>query len=336
MHPKQTTTLVAASMSSGILPTDAKSPRMTGYDTAATSEDDEIPLSDEQRIKLAEALMFIIRRRASTVQILSEVFYRMIYGSAAFGERISDQKQTGGSGGVYDPKEAMRIQDETRNYFLELDEDILQQEKKQQWEERDIRLRTGGPVFESEEADLVRAARVSVVAELVSMSQPSTLAPFCRMAVRLVVDILNLEKSRAVRRSASFLARELFGCLLREHEELADMVDSPKASLGSSPLPFAAAMIRSDQEILVSILEKIVAHQQAENKVNDSATASRCKEALALRQEAEEEGIFAAAHLLMQREEHSNVPRLLSSITSQHAVGSFVEINAVETLGSKN
>ena len=313
MQPHKAIAIVASSMASGVLRSD---------DAASV---DDVRLSDEQRIKLAEAVMFMIRRRATTDQFVSQIINTMVYGNACSGERISDQKGKG----VYDHKQASRIEDETRKYFLETNEELLQQNKKQHWEEQDIRLKTGGPVFESEEADIVRAARVSVVADLVSVSKPSMIASHCRLTVRLAIDILRLDKSRVVRRSASLLGRELFGCLLREREELAKTMYN--AVLNSvPPLPFAVAMIRSDLELLISVLGNITSHQG--DGINDSATTSRCEEALALYKEAVEDGIVSAAELVRREGESSNnVPTFLRGMTSNNS--NVMEINKIETLG---
>jgi hypothetical protein len=317
MRPKDVVPVVAASISSGMMWVESSSEIITNSE----SRDMQL-LSDEQRIKLAEALMFIIRRMATTNSFVTEITNLMIYGRT--GERIDAQAD---STSTFDATKATKIHDETRNYFLEVEDDI-EQEKKEQWEEQDIRLKTGGPVFEMEETDVVRAARVAVIAELTSTSKPQMIAPNCRLFVRLVIDILRLDTSRAVFRAASLLARELYGCLLREQEELAAIVDSVE-SKEQSPLPLAVAMVSSDEELLVSVLQEYATHRNA--GIKDAATASRCEEALALRKQADDEGIFTAAHLVFSQRHSNPVPSFLRAIHSNKA--SIIEIDKVESQG---
>ena len=118
------------------------------------------------------------------------------------------------------------MQENTTKYFVgadgQKDDSTTKQEERQ---EQDIRVRTGGPVFAVEEADSIRAARISVLAELVSVSTPSVMARYCSILIPLIVDTLQLETSRLVGRAAALLARELYTCVLREGEDLAMRLD---------------------------------------------------------------------------------------------------------------
>lgn len=286
MRPKEVLHIVAATVVSGVLPAGTQL-------TASLSSD--IELSQEQRIKLAEALMFIIRRRAVVDEFVSTVLSIMAFGSA---ERMS-------ASFIGDKNIEMSIQSETHKYFLgEEQKGVVSEptEKAETWAEKDIRFRTGGPMFESEERDLVRAIRASVIAELVSVSKPSMVSPYCGFLVRLVIDALTLDSSRAVCRSVALLARELYSCLLRELEEAMEFATSTTSET-ATPMPLTVALVSCDEEMLLSTLKMHASGMRGSSmkKVDDPATSIRCSEAISLRRQAEESGFLAASRLAVSR-----------------------------------
>jgi hypothetical protein len=310
--------IVASAVATGIL--------KPGTEAEISSSLSDIQLSQEQRIKLAEALMFSIRRRATTDEFVQVLVNIMVFGSVErIGSQTGNPKDTGGQ---------LLIQEETQNYFFRLDrkEELEQETQEEKWEEQDIRLKTGGPVFAMEETDVVRSARVSVLAELASESKPSSLAPHCRLLVRLAIDILRLDSSRLVCRAASLLARELYGCLLREQDELAEAIDDPQ-NRSVNPIPLAVALISSDEELLLSTLQNHASSRgdESERRIHDPATTVRCQEAIRLREQAEEAGVLTAARLVLSQGELNHIPNILTSFRQNHS--GIIEIDKVNSLG---
>ena len=268
-----------------------------------------LSLSNEQRIKLGEALMFIIRRRAAVEEFVPMLMGIMIFGSP---------NRVGMTSNCPDDQMQKLFAQETDKYFIGSSEDSIQ-EKKDQWEEQDTRVRTGGPLFDLEEDDIVRSMRISTVAELVCAAAPSSLAPFSRLLVRLVTDAMRLDSSRNVRRSAALLARELYGCLLREQASMHLRIQ--QNTNGTGQLRFAASLVSiKDQEDLMCVtLQDHACVSGNTTAVFDPATQSRCQEALDLRDEAEL--VMAAAKLwLAQQANAPNLPGLLTVMMQERPV----------------
>ena len=277
-----------------------------------TSDSEGVKLVPEQQIKLAEALMFLIRRRAATDEYVPLLINMMIFGRAS---RIGDQSRKEEHEEY--KTHSLSMQEETDNYFLRGtsdDDEILTMEE--YWEDQDVRLRTGGPVFAVEEVDSVRAARVSVISELACSSHPSVLAPYASFLARLCIDSLRLEESRPVARAASMLARELYGVVLREQDEvreaLAILHDGRTVPTNVS-IPFTVALISSKESPEDFLLESVKNQVSSfafnsgdysnNERVYDPATAARCREAILQREEAEDGGILRAARLLVSNQE---------------------------------
>eukprot|EP00980_Cylindrotheca_fusiformis_P006140 scaffold1319_cov126-Cylindrotheca_fusiformis.AAC.29 len=275
----------------------------------------DIEISREQRIKLAEALVFIIRRRAIANVFVSSIFSIMTFGSA---ERMSDSL-------VRDKNIEISIRSETHQYFLGEKEKQDENEdgfktQAEKWAETDIRFRTGGPMFEAEEFDLVRAARASVIAELVSASKPMAVAPYCRFLIRLVVDALTLDSSRAVCRAVALLARELYGCILRELDETLEATNTSTPAEAGITMPFTMAVVSSDdEEVLFSILQVHASGvgDASLRKVDDPATSTRCSEALDLRCQSEESGLLDSCRLALSQMTSNRTPDLLNIVQSK-------------------
>jgi hypothetical protein len=129
-------------------------------------------LSYSQRIKLTEALLFIIRRRGSAIHDHGKyILQSMIYGKV-----ISPNIQS--SDAHHSLERSALLQSATHSFFndpsLALNETIQSVS-----EEVNIRLATGGPLFDVEEGDLLRSSCIHVASELVLALSPSIVAQYC-------------------------------------------------------------------------------------------------------------------------------------------------------------
>jgi len=195
------------------------------------------------------------------------------------------------------------IQSQTHSYFIGLDGDDSDNED--EIEERKIRLNTGGPVFDTEEDDLLRSATISVVCELIAALNPAVIATYCPILVHLATTALRLESSRPVRRAAAFLSSGIYALVEKEITESGSWNDSTTSSM-------AVALMSADEESLSNVLRQCVSSDDVDIKKNemsnravkgkvrlvDPATQSRCKEALKIRRELEDSGILNAAKLI--------------------------------------
>jgi Required for nuclear transport of RNA pol II C-terminus 1 len=287
-------------------------------------------ICDEQRIKLAEALMFTIRRRAVMDEFVPTMVNLMLYGTGGISS----------NGDLVEKEDQIKVLVATRNYFIgETDEDPPSDdidERREYLSERDLRLKTGGPIFDVEEADVVRSVRVSVLAELVSHSSTFSVAPHTHDLVRLVIDALRLDHSRSVGRAAALLAVAIYSAVLKESDAIADVVDrSELGSVDAIKIPFTLALIKADEAMLLTCLQQ---YQSTEIRLIDEGITARCREALKLRLDADEGGILLAAQLMATEEEKSGpIPVFLTSMldTSKTAVSRprIVDLDPLQTLG---
>ena len=296
LYPKHVLPLIASGVVSGNLSIATKQ-----------SPENTIELSQEQRIKMAEALIFIIRRRAVTDEYIPSLIQTMLYSNSQSGRIGSSHCGAGANNQDL-------IQRETTKYFLGDEDDTEETSKKEKMEEQDVRLRTGGPIFDSEEADVVRSVRISVVAELLCNSSSSVMAPHCKLLVPLVVDAMSLDSSRLVTRAAALLAREMYNCFLREADRLeASVAESTidRSSSNALTIPFSTEMVSSGEDRMLIALREYIERSSAAS-INDTATSVRCQEAIELRQEAEEKGIVLAAKLVLaDAEAWDRLPEIL-------------------------
>ncbi len=279
--------------------------------TAGTSE-----LTSEQRVKISEALNFIIRRRGSAIiNYASSTINAILYGNDI---------------GISPTEDAIQkiIQVETESYFKgnesEAVDDIAENDVIREYhQEMYSKLRTGGPVFKSEEEDVIRAACVSILAELVSSLTPSSVATHCTSLVVLSTTALQLDHSRLVRRAAAMLCRELYYCALREveietrneaHDKgipfILSLVSSGEGAIRVALRRSAAA---DDLDILIDNGSKKAVSDKS--RLFDSATAVRCEEALEAYQELEASGFLRAGLTLLKAQhqrERSPLARFLS------------------------
>ena len=265
----------------------------------------EVCLSTEQRIKLTEALLFTIRRRGKAIyEFVPLLMNLFLYGRP---ESAGDDPSSG---------LAFQIQEKTHRYFVQ-GSDVLQnygESVDRLNDHMDLRVRTGGPVFQTEENDVIRAACIAVLSELVSSTQPSVVARYCRLLMIFATNSLNLETSRPVRRATALLCCELYGALLLEQNEEASRERDDFVDLFHS---VAIEMVSSDEEAMHAALRRCVeVSDVAESttpplisnglRLYDPATAERCKEALDARAEVERCGAIAAAKLYVTSTQHDS------------------------------
>ncbi|CAJ1937163.1 unnamed protein product [Cylindrotheca closterium] len=289
---------------------------------SAETDYQSINVTGEERIKLAEALIFMIKRRPVVEEYVPTLLALMTFGD----ERANHDS---------DKAEDSLFRSETHKYFItEAKQEAGEYEpsQKELWEEKDIRLKTGGPVFKAEELDVVRAARASVLAALVSKSPPRTIALDCAFLVRLINDTLVLETSRSVCRAIATLALALYESALRELEEVLAALETASAQMVTTraSIPFTVALISSDEEVLHSNLAAkstggLAVSQQT---LNDPATSARCKEALILRQQAEETGLFSCARIALSQDlSNRDYPQMLRVLKANADMGVKVKLS---------
>lgn len=248
----------------------------------------EKPVSDEQRIKLAEGLISIVRRKASIREFYSDLIQILIFGGR---DRAVSPSTDGGL-----------IQEQTHKYFIrgnhpEEDESNQTLTEDEKWELIETRINTGGPIFQSEESDLVRAGRISVLAEIVSVANLHDIARYAHIFVECSIYAIQLDNTRPVRRAGGLLARALYEALLREPFDL----QSPE---GADVVVLARALATADEkERLAPFLHRCIQANDLDDLPDekkrywDPATIARCEEALSFRKEADDAGILAAGRL---------------------------------------
>ncbi|GKZ00590.1 hypothetical protein MPSEU_001011200 [Mayamaea pseudoterrestris] len=234
-------------------------------------------LTNEERIKLTEALTLTIRRKA-----IVEGDLESLLDIITDAPQMLQQKQN--------PSVGASIHSETHLYFTQGKEEpnaLVPDDER--WAEMDIRLKTGGPLFVAEEGGLLRSGKLALVVELISKMHPASVARYSDALILCAIDIIRLDNERFSRRSGALLARELYNTLLREHA-IADGYE------------FALQFVQGKEEDLAVMLKRCIGGQDLEDlepsrqRLFDPATVARCKEAIALRNQAQDEGIFIAAY----------------------------------------
>lgn len=245
-----------------------------------------VSLSPEQRVKATEALIFMIRRRGEGIFL--------------YGRNMMDMM-------LYGPKDDLvgessnnvEIQRQTHLYFVNDTDDGKEEDET---DERTLRLNTGGPIYSTEENQLIRAGAISVVTELISVLDGTTIASYCCILVQLVNTTLSLETSRPIRRCTAGLARELYSCSLKEVLGGAHS-DAPHPS---SEVLLAIMSAPDEESKLLQILEQCVAGTSlSPGHMIDPATQSRCKEALEIRDELVSLGVLEVAAMVAASRETS-------------------------------
>ena len=281
-------------------------------DTPSSDGVHDIPLSPLQRIKATEALLFAIRRRGEGVFIFgNQLLELMLFGCHA--QSQSQSKTPDGSLDIRTVASTMQVKTDTFFIGGSADNEGIESggiDVDSEEEERRLRINTGGPVFDAEEDDLVRAGCISIVAELVAALPPMGLVQHCPTLMELGKQVLRLDASRPMRRSAALLCREMYSVVMREFDSAKDENDSF--------LSFAAALVSSDEEVLHATLKRCLSADDVDivggtddgtasrtavavkGKVRlvDPATMARCQEAMEIRSSIDEMGIWTAAKLL--------------------------------------
>ena len=256
----------------------------------------EIKLTSSQRVKIGEAVLFTFRRRGEAIYEFTGKFFDLLL--------HGNQLKAGNNKGRNNHN--ISFQEESNRHFLgelsDLNDGLSREEK---MDLKSLRVNAGGPVFALEEDDLVRGTCIAVLAELVFVAPTSSISGYCAALVRLAQNILHLEASRPVRRSAALLCSAMYRCVLREIQAALDMDESEPRSLTDSS--FLIALVRTDETMLKSTIESCMYRRDSDTKVYDEATTARCQEALANRVEAEELGLFAAARLYISSEERDRL-----------------------------
>ena len=250
-----------------------------------------ISLIPEERIKCAEALIFMIRRRGESIH----VFSRLLFDLMLFGSKQSHQESQNRHDNF-----SLDIQDQTYSYFVGTDNET---DNYDYLHERRVRLNTGGPVFEMEEDDLLRSTSISVVCELISVLQSPSIVSYCHLLVQLAIDALQLDNSRPVRRAAASLARDLYVSV--DNELSCNDALHPTSSM-------AVAMVCSQESVLYSVLQSCASGNDTLPNGNarylDMATQSRCTEAIELREHLQSLAVFDAATLVSDSLTVESVP----------------------------
>ena len=167
-------------------------------------------------------------------------------------------------------------------------------------------MKTGGPVYDNEEDDVLRGACINIIAELVATMNPSAIANYCSILVNLGVNVLQLEQSRVVRRPAALLCRELYACSLREGGQYS-------VNMKAGDAEFTIVLVKED-EILQATLwrctagddvdvmygDKVIHSVKDQRRLYDPATVARCREALEVRQEIIECGFLDLVQLYVK------------------------------------
>ena len=263
-----------------------------------TAEDDIILINLEQRIKIIEALIFTIRRRGDAIRSYSN----LIMDSILFGKKKNMNNMNADKEDI-----SKTIQIGTESYFRgEKDNNYAYDEyasTSDTPEERQIRVNTGGPVYNNEEEDVLRGALINILAELVTSISPSTAAKYCPILIDLGVNVLRLDQSRVVRRPAALLCREVYACSLRESEKYS-------VTMRVYDAEFTIALAQDDETLLTTLQrciaaddvdlicnDKVVHSVKDKTRLYDPATVARCQEALDIRDELAECGFLGVVLL---------------------------------------
>jgi hypothetical protein len=305
----QTLVALGETLSPETIPDMATAVATGKMDLLANDSEPLLELSNEQRCKMADSLTFLIRRSAKRGQLVPSLINTMLFSKNG---RISDNSSE-------EAKDEMsNILQQTHSYFRNTrseDEDTDGETLEDQRAEMDIRLRTGGPVFDVEEADAVRAARVSVVSELVSTCDPSSIAPYGRMLAEMCISALRLENSRMVTRASALLARELYGAVLREYEMLQQQ---SSLAFENKQKSLAMSFFGTREDLLQVLLQEHASlvddKTESSSLWKDPATSARCVEALGLRDQLEQAGLIAVTRLAIAANEEDTTPKMLQVV----------------------
>lgn len=292
---------------------------------------DEVESIDlSQRVKIAEALMFAIRRRGRGISLYSKgMIEQLLLTCKFFNSAVGEKKHNIGQG-----KTAVQIQKNTHAYFMkgsiptssstsEYQENNIDETNETLSEEKQIRVNTGGPIFEIEESYLIGSSCLNCVTEIVRVLPGRMLRTHCGKIINICINALRLDHSRPLRRAAALLSGELYRYLVSEENNNND-VNEPGISLsfdgeGSDAFLVAVEMILCDEDILFSELKQCASLIQHNSILCDPSVEARCKEALYARNICDETGLLTAASLCAadksrQKLYNENVPMILQNM----------------------
>jgi len=253
-------------------------------------------LSSGQRIKLIEAMNFIIRRRGIAIRSHSHLLMSMaLYGTKSLS-----------SGPVnYDTNLQHQVQIQTEAYFEGHGIEGARVANSCSLN-RIMRAKTGGPVYNSELDDAVRASLISIISELISTAvlQPKFLARYCPTLIQLGINAMALDSSRLFRRAVALMCSELYACAVREAEQ------------EGSEINFILSLLSSGEDALEATLRFHTSSKtSAKHNTVDSATTARCIEALHFRNILDEKGIISAGNAILELKKKNDsdpIAKLLS------------------------
>ena len=289
--PKHTIPIIIVALTSGTI--------QYQHTTLASDKKPKQRLSSSQRIKIADAITFIIRRRGSAIQEYANFLLNHFFNGDV---TLNDSENESTSSGL-------EILQKTEKYFQGpgIDNNLYDTDISIDIEECRLRLNTGGPVFQIEEEDVIRASYISVINELLSSMKPFAVARYCNLLFDLGINALRLDSSRLVRRAAAMLCREIYSCALREISLVEDFSLDMKANL-----TFVIALVSCDELLLKESVERSISGSDVDLNINgykgkavqgksrffDSAIQARCREALDIRNTLEETHVLSIASLV--------------------------------------
>jgi len=249
--------------------------------SCAVIQSEKHNLAADQRVKLAEVAIAVLRRSPDARHNASMILELLLYGPST--------EET-----CMDTNDAADIERRTFEFFRQSTHD---EEGKEREEEKKLLLKTGGPIFDVEEADVVKSAMISLGAEVATLAQPIVPARYCQALVDCASSSLSVQSTgRLVRRSGAALAATLYSVVVNEME---DILESPPG-IQQTACPMTVAMIKAGEENLGNLLRRSLGSE------TDAGTIARCREALTYRDQAESGGILAAGYVSVDRESQDN------------------------------
>lgn len=237
----------------------------------------KVQIPENDRIKLAEALLCIVRRRGAAIhQNTTQLLRMMIYGNQQVDHKASRNYTS-------------EIQEETHQYFLEcadVTSDLT--DGLDDMEQKKFLANTGGPLFEVELNAVLRSSCIMIVAEIVNVAFPNIIASHVNELVGLVTRALHLEKSRPVRRAVAFLSASLYNAAIREAQGEFDTTSLLVEMVASREVEMESALVSSL------------------SNDSDPSLRARCEEALEARSQLAETGAFSLAALYLEEQQLEN------------------------------
>jgi len=291
-------------------------------ETNYLSENTQRTLTKSQRIKIAEAIIFAIRRRGEAIsQHYKGLVVELLRACNSKSMNSVDASKT-----TSNKETITKIQTETELFFKRGSQ-TFDDEDENDMDERLIRYKTGGLVFDVEEEDVVKSCCFMCLSEIICILPPQLLAPHCAEIINLCKNSLQFDSSRPIRRAACLLSGDLYRSILNHHPNFSEA--SSAENLEDS-LFIAVEMVLSNEESLFLSLQQCFNSFNASKGIkplSDPSTLTRCEEALATRSICEELGILSAARVLANSKGKSHIPRVI-----QNMLGTDESTNTVRSM----